>query len=532
MLRDTLKSIGKHSAVYAVGWMASSLVSLLMLPVYTRFLSTSDYGVLSLIDQSMTIVRILLMAGIGSAIAKFYHDASDNRQRRSVVATAFWMVLVSTGVWAGLCLWLAPWLSQIVLGSADYTSCFHVAVAVIACEGVLSVFLASLTAANRSRVFVVYSLVRLITGVTANVLFIVVLRYGVMGMLLGNLVSSGLASVAGVAQLVRENGLAFDTAKAWRMLLFGLPLIPASVAAAVMHNASQYLLRYFTDLHQVGIFALGFKLPFMLNALVLGTFAIVWNNATIYEVAKQPDAKRLFARITLYFMLVYAVCQFALAALAVPLTHLIAAPEYFQAYAVIPVVAFGCVFYAMHMFVSVGAYIREKTWLLPTVYVTCAVFNVAANWFVIPRFGFMGAAWVTVATYAMFSVLGYFVYRLVYSIPFPVVKLAALVLIFAVLGLSVTGLLPLGVWIQVPAGLVAIALMLAAGTFGLLTASERREAYDLALSLAESRLGIRFRRAATGGAGNRDATVDAGSPTGVVPLPPAGPLPIEQERPL
>jgi len=531
MLRNILKNIGKHSAVYAVGWMAGSLVSLIMLPIYTRYLTTSDYGVLSLLDKTMGILRILLMVGITSAVAKFYHSTEKADERKQVVSAAFWLVLASTVLWLIACFPLSAPLSRLILGNATYTSFIQVAVAIVAIESLLGVYLASLRCAKRSRLFLVYGVCRLATGVAGNVLFIVVLRLGVLGMLLGNLTSSGLAMAVSLVQLTHENGLPFRPPLARRMLVFGLPLVPAALAAAVMHNADRYLLRYFTDLEQVGIYDLGYKLPFAMNSFILGTFAMVWSSATVYEVARLPEARQLFARIALYFMLVYATAQMVLAALAVPIVRVLAPPEYFDAYRVMPVVALGCVIYAMHIFFAVGVYLRSKTWALPIVYAGAAAVNVAANALLIPRFGYMAAAWVTVATYAVFSLGGYAVYRRFYAIPFPMIKLAALVLIFAVLGLSVTGLLPLSVWIQAPAGIVAIALMLAASTFGLLTTGERRQAYDLAFSLAESRLGIRFRRAAGGGADTCESTVGPGPPPRAVPLAPPGTWPTGQDGP-
>lgn len=475
MLRDIVKTISRHGAVYAVGWMAGSLVSLIMLPIYTRYLTTSDYGVLSLLDKTMSIVRILVMVGVVSAVARFYHFSEDADGRRRVVSTAFWLVLASTVVWLGVCLGLAAPLSRLVLGEVGYAPLVGLAVIVVAIECLLSVQMAALQAAKRSRVFLVYALCRLATGVAANVVFIVVLRLGVVGMLLGNVVSSGLALAVALVQLTHENGLGVDRALVRRMLVFGLPLVPAGLAATVMHNADRYLLRYFTDLQQVGLYELGYKLPFMLNSFILGTFALVWSSATMYEVARLPDARVLFARIALYFMMVYATAQIVLAALAVPIVRVLAPPEYFDAYRVMPVVSLGCVVYAMHMFFAVGVYLRSKTWILPFVYVMAGAVNVAANVLLIPRFGYMAAAWVTVATYAVFSLGGYAVYRRFYAIPFPVLKLGGLVALFAGLALPAVLLLPATLAVQIPVGVTVVAALVAAEAFLLLGGGERRQ---------------------------------------------------------
>src|SRR5579863_259236 len=78
-----------HAATYAIGNIARRFVGFAMLPIYTRFLTPADYGVIGLLTFALALLEPLLGARLGWAIPKFYFDASDDRGRRSVIWGAF-----------------------------------------------------------------------------------------------------------------------------------------------------------------------------------------------------------------------------------------------------------------------------------------------------------------------------------------------------------------------------------------------------------------------------------------------------------
>ena len=83
------RSFASHAATYAVGNAARRFVGFAMLPIYTRFLTPADYGVVSLLIFSVALLEPLLGARLGWAIPKFYFGASDDRGRRAVIWAAF-----------------------------------------------------------------------------------------------------------------------------------------------------------------------------------------------------------------------------------------------------------------------------------------------------------------------------------------------------------------------------------------------------------------------------------------------------------
>lgn len=419
MLRKTVKEVGFHSIIYMLGGIASSIASIILLPVYTRFLSTADYGILEIIDNMRGQLIVILLVGIIPAMAKFYKEADSEQGRKEVVGTSFGFILFSGLIWLiGLFLLDKP-SARYLLGDVNMVIYIDLGIMLLFVQAMFTTGTGYLNILKKSKFFLVASLIKLCINISANLYFIVALRLGAKGMFLGELVSSGLIGIFIIAYLVTHNGIHFRFRLLGQMIKFGLPFIPNLFSAALMHGADRSVLRpRWPSVSAIGIYGLGYKFPWMLNYLILESFGRIWNASVMYEVAKQQDYQRTYAKITTYFATVYILCQYIIAIMAPIVVRILAAPEYFQAWRVVQVVALGMCCYSLHNFFVTGAYIKSKTWYLPISHILAAVINISLNWFLLPRYGFIAAAWNTMITYLAFSLLNFFIFQKIYPIPY------------------------------------------------------------------------------------------------------------------
>jgi len=117
-----LKRLAKHSAIYGLGGLVSRILAVLLLPLYTRYLSPGDYGTVETLIALTTVLGILLRLGITSAFFRFYFDSPDPADRRLVLRTSFWftMGMATIGLAAGLA--LSGEISTALFGSSRICS--------------------------------------------------------------------------------------------------------------------------------------------------------------------------------------------------------------------------------------------------------------------------------------------------------------------------------------------------------------------------------------------------------------------------
>src|ERR1044072_3094933 len=78
----------KHSAVYGAAVLLTRAVGFLLLPLYTRFLSLEDYGVIELLDLTGYVLAEFLPLGIDPALMKYYHAFPDENIPHNTISTA------------------------------------------------------------------------------------------------------------------------------------------------------------------------------------------------------------------------------------------------------------------------------------------------------------------------------------------------------------------------------------------------------------------------------------------------------------
>ena len=97
-----LKELLRHSAIYGLGSIVARVLGVLLLPLYTRYLSPSDYGLIETLVALSAVLTALVAQGMKSAFFRFYFDSPEVERRHLVVRTAFWYVMAaSTAVLVG-----------------------------------------------------------------------------------------------------------------------------------------------------------------------------------------------------------------------------------------------------------------------------------------------------------------------------------------------------------------------------------------------------------------------------------------------
>ena len=229
-LSGQLSRLGKQSAIYGLGGLVSRILAVLLLPLYTRYLSTGDYGEIETLIALVTVLTIILRFGISSAFFRFYFDADDHDGRRLVLRTSFWftMTMATLGLVArrrarGADLRLAvrrPRLGEPrarerrrALG-ADELRADDLA-------------LPGRGAVGRIRDREPHE--RRPDDRGARVLLVVVLEKGPLGVIVGNFTGTLIVYLALLGYRREQLGLQMDRGLLRRMNHFGLPLVPSAL---------------------------------------------------------------------------------------------------------------------------------------------------------------------------------------------------------------------------------------------------------------------------------------------------------------
>lgn len=439
MLGAQLRRLGRHSAVYGLGGVVSRVLAVFLLPLYTRYLDREDLGAVGLVVALSAVLVTILRLGISSAFFRFYFDSKDAAQRLLVVRTSFWftMAMATLGLAGGVLL-AAPVAALLGLDDPNLVRAGFVGIwAQMNYEQLTALFRAE----ERSTAFVAASLANVAITIAATVLLVVVWEQGALGVIVGNFTGT-LAVYLGLLAVHREQlGLGFSRPLLREMNRFGVPLVPAALALIAVNFSDRFFLVHLASLEEVGLYEIGVRIASAM-VLLLTAFRMAWP-AFAYSIDDDAEAKRTYAFVLTYLVVVASWLALALGLLAPWLVRLLTTPQFHEGERVVAPLAFGGMAYAAYIVMAIGVGRAKRTqfnWVITGV---AAVVNVALNLVLIPRYGMMGAALATVAAYGvMFVAMTWYAQR-VFPTPYQwrrVLTAAAAAVALLLLGREVGGL--------------------------------------------------------------------------------------------
>ena len=422
-----LKDLLKHSGVYAIGQILSRVASVLLLPLYTHCLSTSDYGVVAILDLTAAVLSVMIGSGMAAAVTRYHFEGSSQKHYDQVWWTGLLYVAGASGFLI-LPMWLGrEWLTHVTLGGAladgnltlaqgSYFYALTLANCWCYCIGYIGD--TYLRVLKRSGTFVLISLARLILNVGLNVYFLVGLEMGIEGLLIGNLISTVFQTLTLFVFFVATRGRpVFDMGLLRKLSRFGGPVILTGLLAMLMHEADRIIMQRLVHMDEVGVYSLAHKIGFAIETLCILPFASIWS-VSLYEIAERPDAKQVYVAVFRYFVYGFGVLLLGAALAVHPVLPLLIDVSYIRSVDQIAVVLLGFFFFGLHFMFEVPALINKRTALLIPAAVAGVVVNVTANFVLVPHLGGFGAGWAGVLTYVVYSAVGLYCYRHLYPIDY------------------------------------------------------------------------------------------------------------------
>lgn len=401
MLTQLLR-VSKHSLIYSVGAMAERGVGFLLIPLYTRYLTPEDYGILGMLLTVMATLLLFAPMGVDSGMIMSYHEGESREEKRKAVGTALATTAVGATILLALTMLLAPWLSRLFFSTEAYTLLFRLVALMLFFEALILVSLTLLRAQEKSVRYVAIALCRFLIGVGLNVLFIVGLGWGVKGIIVSGVITTGLLCLYLVPSVLRDTGFALSWRKLKGMMSFGLPIIPANMAGQVMGLSDRYFIQFMVGSAGLGLYSLGYRFGAVMAALIVTPFLAAWG-PFFWAVAKEPNALEIYSRTTTYYLLIGMFVVLVLAVLAKEVIEIMATPPFREAYKVIGLIALSGLVQGTVTLFAAGLLLAKKTWWVPVATGAGAATNLGLNWLLIPAWGIMGAAMATVISISVVS---------------------------------------------------------------------------------------------------------------------------------
>lgn len=387
---NPLKKIAKHSVIYGIGIMLRRITGFVMLPIYTRYLTPTDYGVVELLTMVIEITGILVGLRISQALFRYYILGVDENEKKTVISTILITGIVMSGFGvAGLYLG-AETLAILVFGDSGYHYELQLFAFTLITNLVVTVCLSYIRVRQKPVLFVTVGIVSLVIQVTLNIIFVVILDLHVRGVIYSALISGLIISVSLGLYVFTNVGLHFSRDIFSKLIKFIMPLIIASIGAFYVAYADKYFLRVFGSLADVGLYSLAGRVCSVL-LILFEIFNLSWG-VDRFEIVKLKNAKEIYDQVFRFLSAIVLLAGYSIVLFANDFFWIMTDPKFYSAGDIVPILVLASMFRIFAFFCNFGIYYREKTRYIAEASWVKVIISTLAFILLIPQYGVIGAA--------------------------------------------------------------------------------------------------------------------------------------------
>lgn len=433
---NKVKRLGKETLIYGTSTILARMLNFFLVPFYTYYLITSDYGVIATVFAFMALFNIIYQYGMDQAYLRFAEDAKT----KDTFSTPFLAVCTTSILLSVLIYFLSPVIAGALGIGAQNAYLIKYCVFILAFDALNIVPFAKLRFEHRAWHFVIIRSASIIVNVAGNICALTLFNWGVKGVFAAGILAS-LTSLILLSAVIKESFVfRFDKTLFKQMFNFAWPFIPAGLASILVNVIDKPLLSHLTSLADVGVYQANFKIGIFMM-LIVSMFDQAWRPFFIQE-AKEPNAKQTFAEI---FTWSFALLGWAFLGLSLLMPLIIQTNifglnlinrAYWGGLKIIPFVVGGYFFYGCYINFMVAPVLTKKTTVLMKITLLGAAVSILVNILVVPRIGILGAGWAILASYFVMALSLYIFGQKNYKIDYEYKKIFLIALLI-IAGFSV-----------------------------------------------------------------------------------------------
>ena len=432
LLLENIRNTAKHTAVYSIGNIAIKILGFMLLPLYTDKLSVSDFGTLGLLEVTAAFMVAVFGFRIPTAMMRWCANAKSPEEEKSVISTSILTLLAILGLYLVGSYFLRGTYSHLIFQSDDFIPYLTILFISVTFEIFNQIPFELIRFHQKSFLYTFLMFVRLGAMLGLNIYFIVFLNKGVYGIVLSAMISNALITLITIPYLLKQLTPKFNVTVLKEMLIYSYPLIFSQVSTMLLSMSDRYLLNHFSTREQVGLYTLAYKFATVINVFVLTSFQMGFLPIA-YKMYDKPEAQRFFAKTLTYLVFITMITALGLSFFSREVIQLMAKnSDYWAAYTVIPIISLALVFKGVQWVISLGLHYVKKTKYNAMIVLISALVNIILNILLIPKYGIYGAAFTTLFSMIVMSILYHQIAQRHYPVRYEIGKLIAQI----VLGVS------------------------------------------------------------------------------------------------
>lgn len=398
---ESVKSIG----IYTFAGFLNKGIAFLFLPLLTAYLQPSDYGIVTLFSNAISLITPFISLSVITSVSTDYFK-HDKDSFRTYFSSVLLLPLLFTVIISIFLLIVGNRMAAYLEVPVHYLYALPVlALSAFFFELLLTLF----RNRNKPFFFAILTVVKTIFELTCSALLIIVVSMGWRGRVLGLLIT-GVLLILFAVYFFNKNG--YLTKKVDRRYLpdelkYSIPIIVNQFAIFIIISSDKFFIAKYLNTEEVGIYGVAGQVAFI--AFALSSAMIMYFNPYLYKSLSEIDEKKkkeISGRIVKFIALMFLIC--IVIALITPLIYqFVINGKYHRGMPYVKWILLAYFFWFVYWLLLGFLYFYKLKKTILFISVLCIALAVMLNFFLIPRYGTIGAiCTLNISCFAAMAILG------------------------------------------------------------------------------------------------------------------------------
>lgn len=387
------KRLAQGAIIYMIGNFTSKILQMLILPITTAVIATSEYGYYDLIITSISLITPLVTFQLIEGMFRFSFKVDDQTKIKTISTVASFLIigflLMAGAVWLIYSIYpVFPYLGLIYLNFVS-TIVFNFAQKLARCQ-------------QRNKQFAISGVLHTIVLLITQAIVLLVFDMGIKGLLLANCISYFVAAlylavILNIKHWVRFRNSSLATFK--DLMVYSAPLIPNSLCWWFVSSSDRYIITFFLGASANGIYSITGKFS-QLITFTTNVFQLAWQESAIMEQDNTQRDKFYSSTFNAYMRILFGTYLIILPFVRLILPFMVD-EAYEMGYLYFPLLMLGCIASALSQFYGSAYLVFKKTKGAFVTTLIAAVINIVVGASLIPVIGLYAPAIGTIAAFGI-----------------------------------------------------------------------------------------------------------------------------------
>ncbi|MBL4677492.1 MAG: oligosaccharide flippase family protein [Mucilaginibacter sp.] len=420
-----MKEFIKSFFSFGIASTIEKLIAFVLLPVYTRYFSTSEFGVIDLIQVMLGVVAIFAHLQLETSLQRYYYDY-DGERKKSLISTITYAIMLLSLVLVIPIMLFSRQISELMFKTAEYSNLIKWASLQLPFTNYSMLALVILRYEKKNMQFALMVLIKVVVNVIFILVFVVWLKRGIYGVFYAQLIAFVISSIFLFYAVKDFFVYKISSADLQKSLRYAMPQFPARIGSIMLSYANRFFMVGYLTISSIGIYSLSLKLASILQ-LVYTAFVMAWA-PFMFEQQKKPGHKIVFAQALLLtscpvFFIVAFVSIFAK-----EIVQIVASKQFIDAHLYLGGLCMYFAFFIFKEIVDIGPKFTEKTKYLSYTFFLSVVINLVSLYLFIKVYGLYGVVYSMMLTNITLFIVSWLVSNSLYHIPFNIIKFVMMAL--------------------------------------------------------------------------------------------------------